>query len=455
MVKLTFFGGAQTVTGSCYLVQTNNCSFLVDCGMFQGPHVESINLEEFQFDAKKIDFVILTHAHIDHSGLLPKLVLDGFKGKIYTTLHTHQITEHLLYDSAKLQENNYRRGEFFGKYTNIRAMIYTSEHVRETLKLFYYDIKFNEFFQPTSSVKIRFVKAGHILGAASVEITIEDNKNTIQLVFSGDIGRTTSHLDSSFDLNHKWNPNYIVMESLYGGVTHPSRDESARVLIDIINNTVKYGGNVYIPAFAVQRTQEILNDIKNAKSFNLLPQDLEVWLDTPLGQKITEIYDNALQEGIDSLFSFPGLKYVKKFTQSINLNKKRGVVIIAGSGMADGGRIVTHLERCIQNKRHTIVFVGFQAEGTLGRELVNGSKKVEINKRRYKVNAKIYHLTGFSAHGDENDYLAWISRYNTVNLKKVFLVHAEPENSIKLQERLNNNNISSTIPARFEEYVLD
>jgi len=444
-MKLTFYGAASTVTGSCYLVETQNTRFLVDCGMFQGPGVEQLNLEEFSFDPSSIDFVLLTHAHVDHSGLLPKLIANGFTGNIYATYNTIKIASELLLDSAKIQEENFTRGLPYGKYTNKKGIAYTTqdtENIISKFKLVYFD----ETFIPSSEVEVTYRRAGHILGAASIEITIQDNGKEKRIVFSGDIGRLKPHLDESFDLQHTWNPNYILMESLYGGVIHPDRDESAAQLVEIINDTINRGGNVYIPSFAVQRTQEVLNDLKVAKENGTLDPNIEVWLDSPLAQKITRIYISALQTDINSLFDFEGLRYVRNYSESIRIRRKLGIVIIAGSGMADGGRIVEHLFSGLSNRKNTVAFVGFQAEGTLGRDLTTGAKKVEIDRKKIQVRSRIEQLKGFSAHGDHNDYLEWIQRYKSSDLRKVFLIHAEVEKSKALRYDLNQDGIDSVIP---------
>jgi len=444
-MKLTFYGAASTVTGSCYLVETQNTRFLVDCGMFQGPGVEQLNLEEFSFDPSSIDFVLLTHAHIDHSGLLPKLTANGFTGNIYATYNTIKIASELLLDSAKIQEENFTRGLPYGKYTPKKGIAYTTQDTENTISKFKL-VYFDETFIPSSEVEVTYRRAGHILGAASIEITIQDNRKEKRIVFSGDIGRLKPHLDESFDLQHTWNPNYILMESLYGGVVHPDRDESAAQLVEIINDTINRGGNVYIPSFAVQRTQEVLNDLKVAKENGTLDPNIEVWLDSPLAQKITKIYISALQTDINSLFDFEGLRYVRNYSESIRIRRKRGIVVIAGSGMADGGRIVEHLFSGLSNRKNTVAFVGFQAEGTLGRDLTTGAKRVEIDRKKIQVRCKIEHLKGFSAHGDHNDYLEWIQRYKSSDLRKVFLIHAEVEKSKALRYDLNQDGIDSVIP---------
>ena len=243
-MKLTFYGAASTVTGSCYLVETQNNRFLVDCGMFQGPGVEHLNLEQFSFNPSTIDFVLLTHAHVDHSGLLPKLIANGFTGSIYATYNTIKIASELLLDSAKIQEENFTRGLPYGKYTNKKGLAYTTQDAENTINKFKVAY-FDETFVPSSEVEVTYRRAGHILGAASIEITIQDNGKEKRIVFSGDIGRLKSHLDESFDLKHRWNPNYILMESLYGGVVHPDRDESAAQLVEIINDTVNRGCLLY------------------------------------------------------------------------------------------------------------------------------------------------------------------------------------------------------------------
>lgn len=438
MVKIEFFGAAKTVTGSHYVITGDNFKFAIDCGMFQGPDVENLNLKEFQYNPSDLNFALLTHAHIDHSGMFPKLVKNGFTGNIYATNHTIQISSELLMDSAKLQENAFQRGEFYGRHTQVKAIVYNTFDASKTIEKFK-AVRLDEEFSPIPEVTVKFIKAGHILGAASIELSILDNGETKKFIFSGDIGRVKTHIDSSFDFEYSSNPNYIIMESLYGGKTHPDRDESAKELVKIINETIKRKGNVYIPSFAVQRTQEILNDLRLAKESKELSQDLPVWVDSPLAQRVTGIYTSALQSTQESLFDFPNLNYVKKFKQSVGLTKKEGQVIIAGSGMADGGRIVHHLQTALLNKKNSVIFVGFQAEETAGRALVEKQKSVNLDGKNIGVKAEIYWLQGFSAHGDTNDYQLWINRFKTQSLKKIFLIHAEEERALALKTQLENN----------------
>lgn len=454
MIKVRFNGAAKTVTGSNYLVQTDHGNFVVDCGMFQGPEVEHYNLEPYDYDPSTVDFALLTHAHIDHSGMFPKLYRYGFRGPIYATSHTIQITTELLLDSAKIQEDTYERGEFYGRYTEVKAVVYNTKEAMDTIALFK-TVNFGDEFEPLPGIKVKYHINGHILGAAAIEVDIEDEGRTKKIIFSGDIGRLKSPIIPTFDLNYKAEPDYIFIESLYGGIIHQDREESAVKLVEIIDETLKNGGNVYIPSFAVQRTQEVLSDLREAKEDGRLGKDVKVWLDSPLAQRVTHIYMTSLQNTEKSLFDFDNLIYVKKFKQSNAINKMSGQVVIAGSGMADGGRIVNHLTRALERPKNTVAFVGYQAEGTLGRQLVTGEKSVRIETANIKVKARIEHLEGFSAHGDTNDYTIWINRFRSNNLKKVFLIHAEENRAIALKNHFAHEGLNQTyIPSMGEEVVL-
>lgn len=438
-VSIKFIGAAHTVTGSCYVVTTSTSKFIVDCGMYQGPDVEIRNLEDFTFDPAEIDFLFLTHTHLDHVGLLPKLIAGGFRGPIYSTLHTAQVAEVILFDSAKIQEKNFTEGIAW-KHAKKVALIYDTGDVEQTLSQFQI-VDFHERFSPVPEMEVEFVHAGHVLGAASIHIVVDGHK----IVFSGDIGRTKQELIHGYDETTDFKPDTVIMESLYGGQTHPSRPESVKQLIDIIRETTNNGGSVFIPSFAVQRTQEILHDIKLAKKSGALSENLPVLLDSPMAQRVTNIYESALDTTEDSLMQFPGLRYVRNSRKSFKLSKKSGQVVIAGSGMADGGRIMMHIAQNIGNHKNAIVFVGFQAEATLGRELTQGAKRVIIDQRGFDVKAQVYHLTGFSAHGDTNDYSHWLSRFDRASLKNIFLVHAEPERSQLLREQLKDEGYTARI----------
>lgn len=455
MIKLEFHGAAQTVTGSNYLVDVNGKKFLIDCGMFQGPDVEHKNLEEYSYNPKEIDFVLLTHAHIDHCGMLPKLFRGGFRGKIYSTVHSFQIASLLLMDSGKIQENNFSSGMPFGKYTNTVGMAYNTFDAEQTISLFE-TVRMNEVKEIIEGVKVKFITAGHILGAASIEVEVNDGEKTRTILFSGDIGRVKSTLIPSFDPSYRSEPDYILVESLYGGQIHPNRQENIDEIIKIIQDTIERGGNVYIPAFSVQRTQEVLHDMKVAQDEGKLDKELPVWLDSPLSQKVSYVYLTALSQTPETSFMFDSMKFVKQYRQSLQLDRKAGQVVIAGSGMADGGRIVQHLEASLSNPKHSIVFVGYQADGTLGREIVDGAKTVTIGKSKVNVKSKIYFFGGFSAHGDDSDYRAWIKRHTGNNLKKVFLVHSYLDRANAFNKSLDSMGITQThIPAIGETVELE
>jgi len=452
MIELDFYGAASTVTGSNYLVKTKNATFIVDCGMFQGEEVESYNLEDFDYDPKEVDFVLLTHAHIDHSGMLPKLYKHGFRGPIYATNQTIQITELLLLDSAKIQENNYQRGQFYGKYTNIVAIVYDTADAEDTIDLFR-AVNFNEEIEPAEGIKVKFIKAGHVLGAASIEVDIMDEGEEKKVLFSGDIGRTKEAFIDTFDTEYDVDPDYILVESLYGGVEHPSRDESVDKLLDIINATLKRGGNVFIPSFSVQRTQDLLYFIRIAKEEGILDKNIPVYLDSPLAQKVTNIYTQALQTDEFNPFHSDNLTFVRRHKDSMKLTNKTGQIILAGSGMADGGRILNHLATGLKKQKNAVAFVGFQAEGTIGRLLVEGAESVIIDKTKIPVNADIHYLRGFSAHGDTSDYIDWIERFKSAKLKKVFLIHADEERAKAMKDSLKTIDITNTHIPKLKESV--
>jgi metallo-beta-lactamase family protein len=453
MIKIQFLGAAGTVTGSHYVVTTSKAKFAVDSGMFQGMDVEEKNLETYPYDVSTLDFVLLTHAHIDHSGMIPKLIKHGYSGPIYATRNTIQITTELLLDSAKIQEINFEKGEPYGKFTAIKALVYDVSDANKAITHFK-PVDFDIPFQPTTDISIKYVIAGHILGAASIEVTINDEGKSKKIVFSGDIGRIKSPIIKTFDTSYSSHADVILMESLYGGQIHPDREETAREFISAIQRTIKSGGSVFIPSFAVERTQELLNDIKFAKEMGFLDNRIKVYLDSPLAQRITRIYENSLDTGADSKFNFHELKYVRKYKESLSIRHKKGIIVIAGSGMADGGRIVTHLSKVISEKRNAVIFVGFQAEGTPGREITEGAKTVMLDGDIVDVKAQIYHFKGFSAHGDTNDYLTWLNRYGDHN-KKIFLIHAQEERSVDMKAILMSRGYSDIqIPKIGEEYII-
>jgi metallo-beta-lactamase family protein len=453
MITIEFGGAAETVTGSNFLVRSSRGCFVVDCGMFQGPDVEYRNLEDFDYDPNEVDFALLTHAHLDHCGLFPKLVRNGFKGDIYATNATISLATEILLDSAKIQENNYRRGIPFGKFTQEINLIYDSKDSSNTIAKFK-AVNFRDAFEPVEGIKITFIRAGHVLGAASIEVEIDDIDGKKTILFSGDIGRSKEALIESYDLEYKSNANYILIESLYGGVFHPPIEDSTQDLLNIVNETVEKGGNVLIPSFALQRTQLLLKIFKDAKKQGKIDKDLHVWLDSPLAQRITNIYLQNFDFIDEPLFDFPNLHFVRKYKESIKLRRKKGQVVIAGSGMAEGGRIVEHLFYSLKNKKDSVVFVGYQAEGTMGREIVEGAQRVRIGTKNIPIKSRIEYLHGFSAHGDTTDYEKWLESKKSNQLKKIFLVHAERYRAESMQAHLADElGISNTYIPKWKEVV--
>lgn len=445
-ISIKFLGAAETVTGSSFLVKGAGVSFIVDCGMFQGKEVEDRNNEDFDFDPKEIDFVIITHAHIDHIGLLPKLVKQGFSGPIYATSETISIAYHLLLDAAKIQEKNFQKGLSVAELYNTTDALKTIDQFRA--------VAYEKVFASEMGVDVKFKHVGHVAGAASVFAKVEGKT----IVFSGDIGRSDHPFLFSFedseDLGSDDDVSYIVMEALYGGEAHQSREETEKLFLDQVVSTLEGNGNVMIPAFALQRTQEILNILKRAYLDRVLPSKYVTYLDSPLAIKVTEEYSRInFSGGINGseLFKFDRFRFVESAGKVIRRDRNPKI-IIAGSGMCHGGRILGHLRNGLPRANNSVMIVGYQAEDTLGRELVDGAKEVVINNKKVKVNAKINRFYGFSAHADTNDLDLWLKKYNTGSLKKVFLVHSETQRA-QAYKRIHRD-ISMYIPSWKEEVVL-
>jgi len=461
-MNVSFLGAAETVTGSCHLVESGNTKFLIDCGMFQGLDMESRNRLDFKFDPSEIDFVILTHAHLDHCGLLPKLTKHGFAGKIYMTPPTSEIVELILKDSAKIQEGNARYAKKqFGLGDERATSIYDTVDSLNTIAKFE-SVRFNSEKEIAPGIRFKLIRAGHILGAASVLIEVEGKL----IVFSGDIGRDDQSLIKKFQLdewsfdNNKNSIDMIVMESLYSGLEHPDRNISEEKLVDIINKTHKRDGNVMIPVFSLHRLQQVEEILENSINKGGISQDVQIFSDTPLGNKATLVYTSnrsELNEEFRQSISknknnnnqeryYGNIRIIRHHRESLGLLKKKNAIIMAGSGMAAGGRIVSHLHAGLKSSSNSVIFVGFQAEGTLGRKLVDGSSEVEIFKHKIKINAEIYYLKGFSAHADNDDLLMWLDSIPKKMSTKIFLVHAELERSNLFKTILADRDIDAIVP---------
>ncbi len=451
-MKIHFEGAAQTVTGSQHLLEVNGKRLLLDCGLFQGRRKDFYDRNlHFNFDPASIDAVLLSHAHIDHSGNLPNLVKQGFKGPIYATPPTSSLGEIMLADSAHIQESdavyaskkNRRRGE------PAVEPLYTTADAVEASKQ-YYPIKYDQPFSPVQGVIAKFVNAGHILGSAAIVLDISENYSHKKLWFSGDIGR--------FDMPLLPDPvlpttdvDYLLMECTYGDKPHSSILEAYQELKDVVVKTVNRGGKIIIPAFAVGRTQDIvfsLNEMVAANEIPLIP----VYVDSPLAVEASQIFLKCsdyfdeetrtfVLEHRHPALDFKGLRYVGSVEESKRLNDLSGpMVIISASGMAESGRILHHLRNNIENPRNTILIVGWQAPNTLGRRLAERAPEVRIFGQLFERRAQVETIGGLSAHGGQ-DVLVQYARSVNGKAKKIFLVHGDPEVAAVFQQKLKDEGI--------------
>lgn len=475
-MKIQFCGATKTVTGSCHFVDTGSVKFVVDCGAFQGEwDIEKLNFEPFPFDPASLDFVFLTHAHFDHCGRLPLLIKQGFKGRILATQPTRELTEIVLMDAARLQEEEFKkwkskpRNEKFNEksssegslYSN-REPMYTQEDIEQLMQ--HFDVyPIGDSVDLHNGVEFRFRDSGHILGSVIIEMWVKNEVDRVRkVVFSGDLGQQGQRIVRDADLIRE--ADYVIVESTYGNRVHKNKDETILEFLSILKEAQQHGGNILIPSFAIERTQEIMYEL-NLFYENRLISDLPVYIDSPMASKATSVfrqfpsfYDEDAQrllEKGDDPFKFAGLHEIESVEESKRLITKRGVVIIAGSGMCTGGRIVHHIENNVQNAKTNIIFVGFQVPGTLGRKLVDGEPEIMIRGRKYEVRARIHTLGGFSAHADREDLMYWLRSFGH-SPRKVFIVHGEEdvekEFSATIEKELN---LSTHIPNFKEEVVLE
>lgn len=436
-MKLTFIGAAHEVTGSCYFLEAAGKKFIVDCGMEQGP--DQYENQDIPVAASELDFALLTHAHIDHSGNFPLIHARGFRGPIYATAATCDLCDIMLRDSAHIQmfeaEWRNRKAKRNGQTEFVPA--YTMEDALGVIQQFV-ECNYNQVIQIAEGIKVRFVDAGHLLGSASIELWITEDGEERKIVFSGDIGNTEQPLIK--DPEYLDSADYVVMESTYGDRSHGEKPDYVTSLVDILRKTFKRGGNVVIPSFAVGRTQEMLYFLRKIKEDNLLPefQGFEVYVDSPLAVQATSIfkehysecYDEEAMElikkGINPI-AFSGLKLsiTSDESRAINFNETPKVILSA-SGMCDAGRIKHHLKHNLWRSDSTILFVGYQAVGTLGRSLVEGAKDVHIFGEEIHVNADIVRLPGISGHADNAGLMKWASSFKE-KPKRVFVAHGDDQ----------------------------
>ena len=428
-VEIKFCGAAGVVTGSSYLVRRAGGQFLVDCGMFQGTKtVRELNYGDFGFNPEEITFVLLTHAHIDHSGLLPKLYRRGFTGKVYTTEATKDLLDYMLPDSAGIQEMEVRRLNQRNEKRGLPVLepIYTHEDVEVCLKNISF-IERDKWIDLPLGVKARFWNAGHILGSSSIELKIPgENGKAVHILFSGDLGPDNKMFYASPESPH--DIDYLVVESTYGDRKRQDSSIEARRerLKKEILNAVAARGNIIIPAFAVERTQELLMDLDWLMEHTQIPT-LPIFIDSPLATKVTGVFEKHSKEleDLSGPQSFKGrnIHYIQSTDESKGLNRiKSGAIIMSASGMCDAGRIRYHLKNNLWNPAATVLFVGYQAEGTLGRLIQQGQKKVRIHGEEVDVKARICSIETYSAHADQSELLAWVNARLPVR-KNIFVTH--------------------------------
>ncbi|MEL7563520.1 MAG: MBL fold metallo-hydrolase [Dehalobacterium sp.] len=464
-IKITFCGAARVVTGSCYLLEHNNAKFLVDCGMFQGnKQLKERNYGDFPFNPREIDFVILTHAHIDHSGLLPKLYKSGFSGPTYGTSGTVELSKVMLPDSGHIQEMEVER-----KNRKIRRCggkelvpIYTALDAEECTRYFQ-GVNYDQEFEPGDGIKVTMRDAGHILGSAMLEIKYFDQNKETKLVFTGDLGRSDRPIINDPAIINE--ADFLVMESTYGNRLHEEIGDNELTLAEAINQTFLRGGNVIIPAFAVDRTQDLL------LTLNMMIEEKKIdpksiYIDSPLAIAATEIFcrhpqyfDMETKEFMDDYgqcpFLLPNLNYSRTAEESKGLNQiRKGAIIISASGMADAGRIKHHLKHNLWRPECTVIFVGYQAEGTLGRRIADGEKKVKIHGEEIAVKAKIVMLEGYSAHADKNELIHWLEGFKKLPAK-IFVTHGEEQASLNFAQLVKDRfQVDTMVPCIGESVKL-
>lgn len=474
-MNITFLGATKTVTGSNFLLEGAGKKILVDCGLYQGKAKEEReNYEDFAYDVHDIDFMLLTHAHIDHSGRIPKLYVAGYRGPIYATKATCDLCAIMLPDSGHIQEmenvwQNKKRARVGKKEL---PPLYTAQDAIDCLEVFR-PVSYDEIIDLDENISVRFNDAGHMLGSSIIEVWVKEDGETKKIVFTGDLGNNDIPLLDSPTMIET--ADYLVMESTYGGRLHNRNDDKAELFLNIVAETLDNGGNVIIPSFAVGRTQEILyelnklkeqkNDEEFLKKYDTLMK-APVYVDSPLAISATEVFkqnmnlfDEEVRQEIqkgDNPLEFPGLKFTQTVEESRALNDDpHPHIIISASGMCEVGRIKHHLKHNLWNPKNTILFVGYQAPGTLGAKIVSGEKKVKIFGEEIVVNARIEYIEGYSGHADQEWLLNFVYSFIT-KPKHIFLVHGEPEGQKILKEKLlETTDIPVTIPDYGENYNLD
>lgn len=463
-MEITFHGAAQTVTGSQHLIQVNGSRFLLDCGLFQGARQETyFRNQHFLHDPRSVRSLVLSHAHTDHAGNIPNLVKKGFGGKIITTSASRDLANYMILDSARIQEND---ADFVNKKKAKRGEppiepLYNTKDAEAALQLFT-TRNYNQPFEVAPGVTAQFFEAGHILGSAITVLDIEEKGQKTRLAFSGDLGR--KGMPILRDPTPIADVDTLILESTYGNRTHKSPEEAQNQLRQVIEDAVERGGKVIVPSFAVGRAQELIYSLHFMMESGALPS-FPVFVDSPLAVNVSKVFrkhtelqddqarDFARETANHDIFDFPQLTYVGNVEESKAINDQKGpMVIISASGMAETGRVLHHLRNNIENPRATILIVSWQAPDTLGRRLVEKAARVKIFGEEYKVNAKVEVVNGYSAHADQPGLLEWALALKG-RLKKVFLVHGEPDPANALAEKLRAGGIAEVYYPKLHESV--
>jgi len=447
MIKLHFLGGARIVSGNSYLLETGSKKILIDCGLFQGPPgLERKNQEPFSFNPSEIDFIIITHSHLDHIGRLPMLIEDGFKGKIFATPPTKDFTYLMLEDTKKVLTEKARRGDVM--------MLFTESEIHQIMDLFV-PIEYHKETKISDDISFEFYEAGHILGSAIIKLTLRQAQGKkLTVVFSGDLGnypvpilRSLENIDEA---------DYVLVESTYGDRLHEKREKTRDIIEDAVEETITKKGVLMIPSFALERAQQVIYDL-NELVENERFQPLPIFIDSPLAIEVTKIYEkysdyfnkeaSALIKSGDDIFKFPGLKFTPSVKESKQISEiAPPKIIIAGSGMSQGGRILHHELRYLSDERNVLLMVTYQAVGTLGRQILDGAKEVEILDQKINIRAKIESITGYSAHADQKGIMNWLSSIRKP-IKKIFVVQGEEKPANVLAQLIRDNlGIQAEVP---------
>lgn len=460
LMRLKVLGAAGEVTGSSYILEAGSSRIIVDFGLHQGGNEEK-NAEPLEFDPTSVDAVLLTHAHLDHTGRVPLLVKMGFKGKIIATAPTVELTDVLWADSAKIQKED---AEWKSRKNKRKGLppeepLYDDEDVALAVKMLV-PVTYDEILEPAPGFKVRFRDAGHILGSANIEIWMNDNGEEVKIVFSGDLGPQKTVMERSPSVIE--DADYVVIESTYGDREHKTNEESREEFRETMKVMLRDMGKVLIPTFVVDRAQRVLYELMLMQNEGILPENVPVYFDSPMGEKATEVYksyvsllsseiQSQVREG-NNPFEPENLRIVSSVEESKKINEIKHAVVLAGSGMCTGGRIVHHLKNNLYRKDAHVVFVGYQARGTLGRRLVEGEKSVRVAGDEVAVKATLHTINGFSAHADKRDLLAWARNFQTD--PTFFVTHGEPKSSLAFADTLTENGFRSIIPSVGNEFNL-